>query len=155
MSSPNEYQGQAELSNRLLISDAVAQLIRDGLRGQIATTSQWVTHAESLSGGREHPERFQAPLADQDALRALMEKLGWKKAADRGTEYIEIDLRAHFWALLEALQDQITTQTDQLRDSGGDTEREAKLKTALTELTALSLTVLLKTISGRAAVDQA
>jgi hypothetical protein len=155
MSSPNEYQGQAELSNRLLISDAVAQLIRDGLRGQIATTSQWVTHAESLSGGREHPERFQAPLADQDALRALMEKLGWKKASDRGREYIEIDLRAHLWALLEALQDQITSHIDQLRDCGDDTKREAKLKAALTELTALSLTVLLKTTSQPPTADQA
>ena len=149
MSSPNEYQGQAELSNRLLISDAVAQLIRDGLRGQIATSSQWVTYAESLSGGREHPERFQAPLAEQDSLRALMDVLGWQESAEAASEYFAIDLRTHSWALLEALQDQITSHTEQLRDTQIETGRKTEITTALTELTALSVTLLLKAESQR------
>jgi hypothetical protein len=150
-----EYRGRTEWSGRLLIGDAVAQLVRDGLRSQIATTSQWITEAEALSGGREHPKRFRDPLDDQDSLRALMDTLGWEKASDGGSEYIEIDLFTHLWALLEALQDQVTAHINQLRDAEGNTERQTKLTTALTELTALSLTVLLKTISRRPAVDQA
>lgn len=149
MSSPNEYQGHAELSMRLLICDAVAKLVRDGLRGQIATASQWITHAESLSGGREHPERFQDPLAEQDSLRALMDVLGWQESAEAASQYVAVDLRTHSWALLEALQDQITAHTEQLRDVEIGTERKTEITTALTELTALSVTLLLKAESQR------
>jgi hypothetical protein len=148
-SAPSEYGGRAEWSRPLLIGAAVARLVRDGLRSQIATTSQWIAEAQSLRGGGEHPKRFQAPLEDQDSLRALMDVLGWQEPDDSMAEGIEIDLSTHGWALSEALQDQITTHTEQLRDTQIETERETEITTALTELTALSVSVLLKTTSQR------
>jgi len=59
-----------------------------------------------------HPERYQVPLKHLDALRAVMDDIGW----DASEEDVYLDLGRHEWALIQALQDQVAVLTDVLHE---------------------------------------
>jgi len=130
----------------------VLNLVRDGLRSQIALAAQHISGAdEQLDAGR-YPERYQDPLRCSDALRALLEKIGWSGSPSD----LKIDLDTHAWALLEALQDQLSDHADKLRDSDPDKqsdddrdkqrdeERRAAITRDMNALSSLALIVLLR-----------
>ena len=89
---------------------------------------------------RAHPERYQDALRYMDALRALLEQIGWSGPPSDP----QVDLRAHGWALVEALQDQVNVHADLLRDIAQDNERRSAIARDMTGLTSLALAVLLK-----------
>jgi hypothetical protein len=126
--------------NILLPSEAIDAL-RDGLRGQIATSAQEVTYADELAGGSEDPKRYLEPLQCIDASRALLEEIGWNGQSGD----LHVDLRVHRCALLLALQDQIGVNTDLLRDIDQDDERHEIAARSMSTLTAFALILLLKT----------
>ena len=126
-------------------------LVRDGLRGQVALAAQYVASAdEQLDAGR-CPERYQDPLRCSDALRALFDEVGWSThpsdpeidpkidpKIDPPSD-LKVDLGTHAWALIEALGDQISDHTDKLRDNVGDDEWDKERRDILTrEMSALS-----------------
>jgi hypothetical protein len=114
--------------------------LRDGLRGQLATAAQELTYADGLSGGSEHPERYQGPLRSIDTLRALLDEIGWSGQPSD----LWIDLRLHGRALTLALEDQISGHAELLRDSNRDEgPREAVIR-SMNSLTALALVTLLR-----------
>jgi hypothetical protein len=119
----------------------VVDLLRDGLRGQIAIVAQQIADAEELEGEREHFEPYQDLLTCLDALRALLQEIGWSTPPSD----LQVDLKTHAWALIEALRDQISVHGDMLRDSGLDDERRAILTREMNPLSTLALTVLLRT----------
>jgi len=119
----------------------MVDLLRDGLRSQIAILAQWITHADEREGGREHPERYQDPLRCQDAMRALLEEIG----SSTPPSDLKVDLKTHAWALLEGLQDQLSVHADMLRDSHLNDERRAILTREMNPLSSLALLVLLST----------
>src|SRR5271156_4959200 len=66
----------------VVIGADVLDLLRDGLRSQIALAAQHVASADEQPDGQRYPERYQDPLRYQDALRALLEEIGWSGSID-------------------------------------------------------------------------
>jgi hypothetical protein len=129
------------MTSTVVIPAEVVDLLRDGLRSQIATVAQWITHADEREGGREHPERYQDPLRCIYALHRLMEEIRWSTPPSD----LKVDLETHAWALLEALQDQVSVHANMLRDSNLNDERRGILTREMNPLSTLALTVLLRT----------
>jgi hypothetical protein len=119
----------------------VVDLLRDGLRSQIASAAQAITSAAGQLDAREHPEREQDPLRCIDALGTLMEEIGWSTQPSDP----QVDLQTHAWALIEALQDQVSVHANMLRESDQDDERREVLMRDMNPLGTLALTVLLRT----------
>jgi hypothetical protein len=134
-------QDPLAVNNKICLPAETIDSLRDGLRGQLATAAQELTYADELAGGSEHPERYQRPLQSIDALRALLEEIGWNGPSSE----VRIDLRLHGHALMLALEDQLNGQTELLRDSGRDDARREAITRNINDLTALALVILLRT----------
>ncbi|HEV2945461.1 MAG TPA: hypothetical protein VGX26_10145 [Solirubrobacteraceae bacterium] len=129
------------MTSTVLIPAEIVDLLRDGLRSQIALGAHDLKSAEEQLDAREHPERYQDPLRCMDALRALLDEIGWSTpASDR-----QVDLTIHGAALIDALQDQLSVHANMARDITQDDERREAIARDVNELTVLSLTVLLRT----------
>ena len=129
------------MTSTVLIPAEIVDLLRDGLRSQIALGAHDLKSAEEQLDAREHPERYQDPLRCMDALRALLDAIGWSTpSSDR-----QVDLTIHGAALIDALQDQLSVHANMARDITQDDERREAIARDVNELTVLSLTVLLRT----------
>jgi len=137
------------INNKIRLNAETIEALRDGLRGQLATAAQELTYADALPGGGEDPERYQGPLQSIDALRALLEEIGWSGP----TSDIWVDPRLHARALMLALEDQINGHADLLRDSDSDgddddddddDDRREAVTRSMNGLVALALGVLLR-----------
>jgi len=134
-------QDSLVVNNKICLPAETIHSLRDGLRGQLATAAQELTYADELAGGSEHPERYQGPLRSIDALRALLEEIGWSGPPSE----VSVDLRLHSRALMLALEDQLSGQTELLHDSGRDDARREAITRNINGLTALALVTLLRT----------
>ena len=124
----------------VLIPPELVDPVRDGLRSRLAVAAQDILSADEQVDSRAHLEHYRDALHSIDALRALLEEIGWSTPSSNPW----VDLQAHGWALIEALEDQVNTHADMLRDIAQDNERRAAIARDLTGLTSLALTVLLK-----------
>jgi hypothetical protein len=118
----------------------LVDLLRDGLRSRLAVAAQQIADADGKLDAREHPERYQDPLGRIDALRALLEEIGWCNPPND----LHVDLQTHGWALIEALGDEVGFHADALRDIAQEDERRETTARNMGALTALALTVLLR-----------
>lgn len=133
--------GSLTMTSTVLIPAEIVDLLRDGLRSQIALAAHNLRNADERLDAREHPERYQDPLRRMDALRALLDEIGWSTpSSDR-----QVDLTIHGAALIDALQDQLSVHADMLRDTDQDDERRQAITRDVNALTALAVTVLLRT----------
>jgi|HubBroStandDraft_4_1064222.scaffolds.fasta_scaffold86180_2 hypothetical protein len=121
------------------IPAAAVDLLRDGLRSQMAQSARRIADGDGQLDRREHPERDQELLRRIDALRALLDDIGWSTPPSD----LNIDLQTHTWALLEALRDQVSVHANMLCDMDRDGERRAAIARSAGTLQALALTVLL------------
>jgi hypothetical protein len=124
----------------VLIPAELVDLLRDGLRSRLAVAAQQLATADGRLDAREHPERYQDPLRRIDALRALLEDVGW----DTPPSDLHIDLQTHGWALVEALGDEVSFHASALRETGQDDEQREATARNMGALTGLTLTVLLR-----------
>lgn len=125
----------------VVIPPEVVDLLRDGLRAQIASAAQRITSAAGQLDAREHPERYQDPLRCIYALDTLMEEIGWSTPPSD----LQVDLQTHAWALIEALQDQVSVHGNMLRESDHEEEGRKAVMRDMSPLSTLALTVLLRT----------
>ncbi len=132
---------QSQGTYTVLIPSELADPLRDGLRSQLAVAAQQIAGADEQLDPRAHVADYQDALRYMDALRALLEELGWSAPPSAR----RLDLQTHGWALIEALRDQISVCTDMLRDIAPDGERRAAIARTMAELTSLALTILLET----------
>lgn len=138
--SEHEYPPRTTASDTVLIPAEIADSVRDGLRSRIANAAQAIVNSNGLVDGREHPERYQEPLRHIDACRSLIEELGWRSSS----EDVRVNLKAHEWALTQALQGEISVLADIVRDNSDDTECRTVFTGQLQELMPFALAVLLK-----------
>ena len=129
------------MTSIVVVPAEVVDLLRDGLRSQIAILAQWITHAHEREDRHEHFERYQDPLRCQDAVRALLEEIG----SSTPPSDLRVDLQTHAWALVEGLQDQLSVHADMLRDPHLNDERREVLTREMNPLSSLALTVVLRT----------
>ncbi len=130
----------AVITDDVRIPTQAIELLRDGLRSRIALAAQSVSSAEGEPDAREHPERYCRPLRRIDALRALLEDIGWSEPAGDA----RVDLRRHGWALIAALQDQVSVHADMLSELGEEDEQRHALARDLGSLSSVALDVLLR-----------
>lgn len=128
------------MTGEVLIPCQLIEPLRDGLRSQLALAARHVTEVEERPDAGEEPERYGDPLRDMDALRDLLEQIGW--SAPPSDTHVE--LGPHGWALIQALQDQIAVHADMLRDSAPSGARHATIAGEMNALSTLALTVLLR-----------
>jgi hypothetical protein len=133
-------QAGGEGRGGVLVRHGVAETVRDGLRSQISNFARQVADADGLTAYQGHPERYQVPLQHMDALRALMDEMGWSPSQ----EDVYIDLGRHEWALIQALQDQVSVLADILHEDPEESEFRAGISGQFQELVPLSLVVLLR-----------
>jgi glycine/D-amino acid oxidase-like deaminating enzyme len=131
---------QAQGTCTVLIPPELLDPLRDGLFSQIAVAAQDIVSADEQMDARAHLERYQDALRYMDAVRALLEEIGWSSPPSDP----RVDPQIHGWALTEALRDQIDAHADMLRDIPQDGERRAAIARDMAGLTSLALTVLLK-----------
>lgn len=86
--------------------------LRDGLRSRLAAASRRIADRDGTPADRERTAHDRADLRRLDALRALLEGIGW----DTPPREHEIDLAVHGRALGEALRDQLSVHADMLRE---------------------------------------
>jgi len=129
------------MMSTVVIPAEVVDLLRDGLRGQIASAAQRIINAAGQLDAREHPEREQDPLRCIYALNTLMEDIGWSTQPSD----LQVDLQTHAWALIEALLDQVSVHANMIRESDQHDERREVLMREMIPLGILALIVLLKT----------
>ena len=129
------------MMSTVVIPAEVVELLRDGLRGQIASAAQRIINAAGQLDAREHPEREQEPLRCIYALSTLMEEIGWSTQPSD----LHVDLQTHAWALIEALLDQVSVHANMIRESDQNDERREALMREMNALSTLALTVLLRT----------
>jgi hypothetical protein len=129
------------MMNTVVIPAEVVNLLRDGLRSQIAVSAQDISSAEEAPEDRCYPERYQKPLRSLDALRALMEEIGWSTPPSE----LKVDLDTHAWALTAALQDQVSEHAAVLREPDPHDEQRAAIPRNINALSSLALIVLLRT----------
>ena len=134
-------QGTGTPSESVLIPAEVVDLLRDGLRSRLAIAARQIADADGQLGAREHPERYQDPLRRIDAVRALLEDLGWNDPPSD----LRVDLQTHAWALIAALGGQVSVYADMLREVDRGDEQHETLTRDNQALEALALTVLLGT----------
>lgn len=85
--------------------------LRDGLRSRLAGVARAIADRDGTIAD-ERTEHDRADLCRLDALRALLDELGW----DTPPCERAIDPQAHGWALREALRDQLAVHADMLRE---------------------------------------
>ena len=128
------------------ISPTIADLVRDGLRSQIANAAQLIVNANDLTDARQNPDRYREPLRHIDALQALMNELGWEASSENAA----VDLSRHEWALTCALRDEISVLPSLIRENWEETEFRETTEAQLRELIPFTLTVLLELLANRA-----
>ncbi len=136
----DDEQMDDEETREVLIRHGIAETVRDGLRSQISNFARQVADTDGLTANHGHPERYQKPLQRQDALRAVMDDIGW----DASEEDVYIDLNRHEWALVQALQDQVAVLADVVHENPEESEFIAGISGQLKELLPLSVLVLLR-----------
>jgi hypothetical protein len=134
-----QNQGTGTPRESVLIPAEVVDLLRDGLRSQIARAARQIADADGQLGAREHPERYQDPLRCIDASRALLDALDWSAPPSD----LHVDLSIHGRALTAALRDQLSVYADMLSQIDRGDEQHEALTRNTSALQALALTVLL------------
>jgi hypothetical protein len=117
------------VTSTVVIGAEVLDLVRDGLCSQFAVAVGHLASVdERLDAGR-YPERYRDPQRCSDALRALLDEIGWSGSPSEleidPPSDVKIDLEKHACALLEALADQINDHAVKLRDIPGDDELDS------------------------------
>lgn len=108
--------------SEILLPAGVIDIVRAGLRGEIAKAAQDIDVANEQIDEGEHPERYQQPLCQIDAFRELLGEIGW---ADPPIDH-RIDLDVHGWALMHALTSEVAIHADMVAEiDHNDSRRRA------------------------------
>jgi hypothetical protein len=97
------------------ITAELVRTLRMGLHSELGGAAQEIERASDRSGRHRHPEWYEEPLAKFDAVRALLDEIGWDeppKPID-----IEIDLTKHQCATLGALRSQMCVHQDMVEEA--------------------------------------
>ncbi len=85
----------------LAISPGLISAVRRAALWELARASEAVVIVAQTPGHLEHPEWYRTRLAELDAVRALLDDLGWDDEGDRSG--VRLDMSKHGFALREVL----------------------------------------------------
>jgi hypothetical protein len=134
-----------------------AELVRTqrmGLHSELGGAAQDIERVSDRHGRHRHLEWYEEPLAKFDAVRALLDEVGWSEPSKPID--IEVELAEHGCALLGALRSQACVHQDMIEEAEMVDRERAKQgkppKASVTITRAEALSVLLAGL-GLALVD--
>jgi hypothetical protein len=86
-----------------------------GLHSELGGAAQEIERVSDTYGRHRHPEWYEDPLVKFDAIRALLDEVGWgepPKPTDR-----EVDLAKHQCAVLSALRSQACIHQNMIEEA--------------------------------------
>jgi hypothetical protein len=91
------------------------RLLRCAVLSELGAVASLIGQASMELEKEKHPELFEQPVEHLDAYRALLDVIAWgEPPEERG---LEIDLDAHRWALVTALEARLEVERDYLQVS--------------------------------------
>lgn len=93
-----------------LIPAEIAQVVRSAVLSELGTAAGDIDQASVSFEKEEHPDRFQEPLERFDALRALVDTIGWSNVT------IPIEIDQHGARLAHILKERIELDREYIND---------------------------------------
>jgi hypothetical protein len=98
--------------------------LRIGLHGELGSAAQEIERVSDRYGRHWHPEWYEEPLAYFDAVRALLDEIGWGEPP-KSIE-IDVDLTKYERAVLSALRSQVCVHRDMVAEAESVDRERAK-----------------------------
>lgn len=90
----------------------ITQVVRSAVLTELGGAAADIEEASTTYEKEEHPDRFQEPLERFDALRALLNAIGWANVT------VPIDLDEHGERLAHVLKERLELDRDYISDLG-------------------------------------
>lgn len=103
-------QEEPKMSTTLTIPAVIVGHVRCGLHGELGQAGSEIDELSTLPDREAYPERFGEPLRQLDAVRALLDAIGWGETEN--PEPVEIDLDCHRSTLLAAITGLLDIERD-------------------------------------------
>lgn len=100
------------MSTTLTVPAPIVGHLRCGLHSELGQAAAEIDGLSVLPEREAHPEWFEEPLRQLDAVRALLDVIGWGEPAV--SEPVEVDLDRHRAALIAALAGLLEIERDLL-----------------------------------------
>jgi len=112
------------MSQILTVPAEMVGHLRNGLHSSIGDAVQEIAHVVDMPGREQHPERYREPLEHFDAVRALLDLIGWGET-DPPVE-VSVDLHEHRRSLTGALQIALLAGNDDLEGAEATDAQQAR-----------------------------
>lgn len=103
------------MSRMFRIPAELVRTLRMGLHSELGGAAQDIERVSDRYGRHRHPEWYEEPLAKLDAVRALLDEVGWGEPSEPTD--IEVSLAKHQCALLSALRSQACIHQDMIEEA--------------------------------------
>jgi hypothetical protein len=103
------------MSRTFRIPADLVRTLRMGLHSELGGAAQDIERVSDRYGRHRHPEWYEEPLAKFDAVRALLDEVGWGEPPEPTD--IEVNLAKHQCALLSALRSQACIHQDMIEEA--------------------------------------
>jgi len=90
--------------------------LRNGLHNALGQATQDVSLVTDRGGRERHPEWYVQPLERLEGVRALLDLVGWAEIGPPAA--VQVDLDAHRWALMSALEIALIVGGDDVEEAG-------------------------------------
>jgi hypothetical protein len=100
---------------RIAVPALIVRLLRCAVLSELGAVASLIGQASMELEKEKHPELFEEPVVHLDAYRALLDVIAWGEPPEEHA--LEIDLDAHRWALVTALEARLEIERDYLRVS--------------------------------------
>ncbi|MFZ1153636.1 MAG: hypothetical protein WAN93_01890, partial [Solirubrobacteraceae bacterium] len=109
---PPHHEWRTDMTT-ITIPARIVRYLREALHSQLGMAAEDIGQANH-EGGRLRPVLYAEPLERFDRTRALLDLIGWKDETDERPAIV--NLVGHRQALLGALQAQVETEREMVRD---------------------------------------
>lgn len=99
----------------IAIPAPILRHLRCAVLSELGAVASLIGQASMELEKEKHPELFEEPVVHLDAYRALLDVIAWGEPSEE--QVLEIDLDAHRWALVTALQARLEIERDYLQVS--------------------------------------
>jgi hypothetical protein len=104
------------MSNILIVPAEIVWYVRSGVHIVLNEVADDIAEAAIGYERQAHPEWFMGLFERFDAIRALLDVVGWSVSGVKDLQGVEVDIDAHREELVRALKAQLAVEEDIRRD---------------------------------------
>jgi hypothetical protein len=113
------------MSNMLIVPPEIVWYLRSGVHIALNEVADDIAEAAIGYERQAHPEWFMGLFERFDAVRALLEAVGWSVPDVKDLQGVEVDIDAHREELIRALKVQLAVEEDIRRDLDDKNSKKA------------------------------